>query len=207
VQSQTDPIGVVTLTLLKPSLQDSLTAFETAEVRDDAKNLERCDKCKTNRIKTVTNTFQNWGPLVLLHLNRNRGGSGKDNTSVSFQLECHFMGRPYDLIAVVYHHGRSINKGHFSVKMRQPGKSWWAIDGANVTSCGARSVNQSNALSEAYMLLYQSRDWKNQVLPPPVKPLALGVVDLTGSAQQRHASTGASDDTSKSDPSRDDCTL
>ncbi len=193
--SKADPFGAVTLTVLKPDLSQSLLAFETPEVRDDVKNLEYCKRCKRNQAKTVTNTFRSWGALALIQLNRARqnGCQGaKDNTSVSFELECELKGQRYDLIAVVIHEGPSMHEGHFHVKIKTPVGAWMKIDGAIVTPCGARSVTQPE---NAYMLLYQVKNWQTQLLPPPVKPGVLGVVDLTGPGQQQHASTAGSEDT------------
>ena len=204
-QSKADPFGAVTLTVLKPDLLQSLSAFETTEVRDDVKNLEYCERCQRNQVKTVTNKFRSWGALALFQFNRaqqNARRAGKDSTLVSFELECELKGQRYDLIAVVIHVGLSMHQGHFYVKIKTPGGAWLKIDGATVTPCGARSVTQPE---NAYMLLYQVKNWQTQLLAPPVKPGVLGVVDLAGPGQQQHASTASSEDTG--DAASQYCTL
>ena len=87
-------------------------------------------------------------------------------------------------------------------KPKHPGGAWLKIDGATVTPCGARSVTQPE---NAYMLLYQVKNWQTQLLPPPVKPGVLDVVDLAGPGQQQHASTAGSEDTG--DAASEYCTL
>lgn len=62
----------------------------------------------------------------------------------------------YDLYAVVQHHGRSMNNGHFTAFARDIDGSWYHFNDTRVSRCDALDVQAA----QAYILFYQMRQEK-----------------------------------------------
>ena len=106
-------------------------------------------------------------PVLVLHLNRTSwvtGCSRKVPAHVSFPLEglalkkwCPAATAEYDLFAVVLHHGRSMQEGHYSAYVRSGGHgheaTWWHMNDAKVS----RATEDEVRAASAYLLFYQVR--------------------------------------------------
>lgn len=95
-------------------------------------------------------------PILVLHLKRfsynNVGGTIKNHKVVSYGVDlvipasiiapARRSSTPlnYQLLAVVYHHGKSATGGHYTASIRQQGDHWINIDDTSISNIAASDV-------------------------------------------------------------------
>ncbi|XP_059613604.1 ubiquitin carboxyl-terminal hydrolase 31 [Phlebotomus argentipes] len=91
------------------------------------------------------NDGDNWSPWKLMkRRDQNINGSQKDTK--------------YDLYAVCYHQGDTLETGHYTAACRNPyDQQWYMFDDQNVARVNSEAIEEEIINNEAYILFYQRR--------------------------------------------------
>jgi ubiquitin C-terminal hydrolase len=151
------------------SLQSCLERFTAAESLVES-NQYHCEHCERKQDSEKALSVSLLPEVLVLHVNRARwllhGAKEKLQNHVSFPLRDFDM-RPYcskvlldtgarttyALCAVVNHHGRGIDMGHYTAHCYEPerGGTWTKIDDTKITPVTEQEVQHS----QAYLLFYE----------------------------------------------------
>ena len=171
-------IGPITLEIPPQYHQAAATARRAVKQRGaelPSCQLDECfdAACSVEELSggDATSIQRGWArlpPVLVLHLNRTSWVTGqckKVTADVGFPLEGLRVGKwsegaetPYDLYAIVQHHGRSMQEGHYSTLVRCGGvgseATWWHMNDAKVK----RATEEEVRAAPAYLLFYQRRE-------------------------------------------------
>uniref|UniRef100_A0A1B0DH73 ubiquitinyl hydrolase 1 n=1 Tax=Phlebotomus papatasi TaxID=29031 RepID=A0A1B0DH73_PHLPP len=94
-----------------------------------------------------TNDGDNWSPWKLM--------KRRDQT---FMSNGHHKDTKYDLYAVCYHQGDTLETGHYTAACRNPyDQQWYKFDDQNVAKVNSEAIEEEIINNEAYILFYQRR--------------------------------------------------
>ena len=138
-------------------LKDLLRVLTSTEVIPGA----RCSACKTDTHATARNSISKASELLLISLKRFDAYGNRINTFVEYPTDLDLSDLPgyhglpnYRLIGIIHHHGKSLERGHYTADYFHDGeKEWKHADDEYVTSVGKTIASRS---STAYILLYDA---------------------------------------------------
>ncbi|KMZ64685.1 Ubiquitin carboxyl-terminal hydrolase 24 [Zostera marina] len=147
------------------TIEDALHRFSLPEILEGYK-AEAGNSASGNAIKAIK--IQTVPKILILHLMRFSYGSrgvAKIHKPVRFSPELVLnydllvyptleMGRRYELVASITHHGRDPSKGHYTSDARHSSGKWLRYDDASVTSVSADAILHD----QAYVLFYKQKN-------------------------------------------------
>ena len=152
------------------SLDKALAKF-TEEETLDQDNMVTCSRCKVKRIATKGLRLATAPTMLVINYKRfaydNYGRLSRLSKQVSFPLRLDLKDymsranrgkpRPYSLVAVMVHRGRSCDCGHYFAYVRK-GQDWYLANDSVVTKVGVDEVLNA----QAYVLVYEVEGMKEK---------------------------------------------
>ncbi|KAH8258090.1 hypothetical protein KR038_005666 [Drosophila bunnanda] len=151
-----------------------------------------------------------------------RGRSG-DSRSSTLNSRCDPKDTRYDLYAVCYHQGDTLETGHYTAACKNPyDRQWYKFDDTRVSKVAEDAIEQDIINNEAYMLFYQRRSvdagecsgsssnsgdhWVSRIAPAPSSSASSTSskekepMKLEGTSEATETSTAAVADKAQSKP-------